>query len=214
MARGPRSVYRLAQPIRSLAHRFAYISMVAAAIGLMILGKVDVLLMDSIRAHVTDTVAPILDALSRPAESVAKAIEHVRQLSALRQENTLLRESQARLLQWQTAALRLEAENKNLRDLLNYGFKVQQTQLPLEITETYNGKEITLVRGHCDGLLTGMDGLREEDCTKIVFEVKSLVQSIWARINRPADWYDLGSFWRRYPRPRPQGAGRPNSTAA
>ena len=120
MARGPRSVYRQAQPIRSLAQRLAYISMVAAAVGLMILGKVDVLLMDSIRAHVTDTVAPILDALSRPAESVAKAIDHVRQLSALRQENTLLRESQARLLQWQTTALRLEAENKNLRDLLNY----------------------------------------------------------------------------------------------
>ncbi len=120
MARGPRPVYRQAQPIRSLAQRFAYISMVAAAVGLMILGKVDVLLMDSIRAHVTDTVAPILDALSRPVESVAKAIDHVRQLSVLRQENTLLRESQARLLQWQTAALRLEAENKNLRDLLNY----------------------------------------------------------------------------------------------
>lgn len=120
MARGPRSVYRLAQPIRGLAQRFAYISMVVAAVGLMILGKVDVLLMDSFRAHVTDTVAPILDALSRPAESVAKAIEHVRQLSALSQENALLRESQARLLQWQTAALRLEAENKNLRDLLNY----------------------------------------------------------------------------------------------
>ena len=83
MARGPRSIYRQAQPIRSLAQRFAYISMVAAAVGLMILGKVDVLLMDSIRAHVTDTVAPILDALSRPVESVAKAIDHVRQLSAL-----------------------------------------------------------------------------------------------------------------------------------
>ena len=120
MALVPRSVYRLAQPIRSLTQRVAYISMVVAAVGLMILGKVDVLLMDSIRAQVTDTVAPILDALSRPADSVAKAIEQVRQLSALSQENTLLRESQARLLQWQSAALRLEAENKNLRDLLNY----------------------------------------------------------------------------------------------
>ena len=120
MARGPRSVYRLAQPIRGLAQRFAYISMIAAAVGLMILGKVDVLLMDNIRAHVTDTVAPILDVLSRPAESVARVIDHVRQLSALSQENDRLRESQARLLQWQAAALRLEAENKNLRDLLNY----------------------------------------------------------------------------------------------
>lgn len=120
MARGPRSVYHQAQPIRVLAQRFAYISMVVAAVGLMILGKVDVILMENIRAQVTDGVAPILDALSRPAESVARAIERVRQLSVLSQENILLRESQARLLQWQTAALRLEAENKSLRDLLNY----------------------------------------------------------------------------------------------
>ncbi len=120
MARGPRSIYHLAQPIRGLAQRFAYISMVAAAVGLMILGKVDVILMESVRAQVTDTVAPILDALSRPAESVARAVDHVRQLSALNQENARLRESQARLMQWQAAALRLEAENKNLRDLLNY----------------------------------------------------------------------------------------------
>ena len=120
MARGLRSVYRLAQPIRGLAQRFAYIFMVSAAVGLIILGKVDVLLMDSIRAQVTDAVAPILNMLSRPAESVAKAVDQVRQLSALRQENIQLRESQSRLMQWQAAALRLEAENKSLRDLLNY----------------------------------------------------------------------------------------------
>ena len=38
MALVSRSIYRLAQPIRSLAQRFAYISMVAAAVGLMIVG--------------------------------------------------------------------------------------------------------------------------------------------------------------------------------
>ncbi len=120
MARGPRYVSRMAQPIRGLAQRFAYISMVAAAVGLMIVGKVDVLLMDSFRARVTDAVAPILDALSRPADAVAQVLDHVRQLSSLRLENTRLREGQARLFQWQAAALKLEAENKNLRGLLNY----------------------------------------------------------------------------------------------
>jgi len=120
MARGPRSVYRLAQPIRGLAQRFAYISLVVAAVGLMVVGKVDVLLMDSFRAHVTDAVAPILDALSRPAVTVSKAVDQFRELSALRQENVRLRQNQARLLQWQAAARRLEAENKNLRELLNF----------------------------------------------------------------------------------------------
>ncbi len=120
MARGPRSVSRLTQPIRGLAQRFAFIGLVAAAVGLMILGKVDVILMDNIRALVTDAVAPILEAVSRPADSIAKAVDQVRELAALRKENVRLRLNEAQLLQWQAAARRLEAENKNLRDLLNF----------------------------------------------------------------------------------------------
>ncbi|HJO74571.1 MAG TPA: rod shape-determining protein MreC [Rhodospirillales bacterium] len=120
MARGPRSVSRLTQPIRGLAQRFAFIGLVAAAVGLMILGKVDVILMDNIRAQVTDAVAPILEAVSRPADSIAKAVDQVRELAALRKENVRLRLNEAQLLQWQAAARRLEAENKNLRDLLNF----------------------------------------------------------------------------------------------
>jgi rod shape-determining protein MreC len=120
LARGPRSVSRLTQPIRGLAQRFAFIGLVAAAVGLMILGKVDVILMDNIRAQVTDAVAPILEAVSRPADSIAKAVDQVRELAALRKENVRLRLNEAQLLQWQAAARRLEAENKNLRDLLNF----------------------------------------------------------------------------------------------
>ena len=120
MARGPRSVSRLAQPIKGLTQRFAFIGLVGAAVGLMIMGKADFILMDNLRAHVTDAVAPILAAASRPADSVAKAVDQVRELAALRQENDRLRQNQARLLQWQAAARRLEAENRNLRDLLNF----------------------------------------------------------------------------------------------
>ncbi len=120
MQQGPKFVNRLAQPIKSLAQRFAFMGLLMAAVGMMILGKVDVLLMDSVRAHVTDTVAPILDALSRPIDSVSKAVDHVRELADLRDENQRLRENQARLLQWQAVARNLEAENRILKGLLNY----------------------------------------------------------------------------------------------
>lgn len=120
MARGPHSVSRLTQPVRSLAQRFAYIGLITAAVGLMVLGKVDLILMDNVRAHVTDAVAPVLDALSRPVDSMNRAVEQVRELAALREENARLRANQARLLQWQSAARKLEAENKNLRNLLNF----------------------------------------------------------------------------------------------
>jgi len=117
---GPRSVSRIAQAGKSLAQRFAYMGLVLTAFALMILGKVDLLLMDRFRAQVTDAVAPILDGLSRPVESVSKAVDHVRELADLKAENQRLRENQARLLQWQAAARKLEAENKILRNLLNF----------------------------------------------------------------------------------------------
>ena len=120
MPQGPRSVNRLAQPIRNLAQRFAYMGLILMAVGLLVLGKIDVLLMDNVRAQVTDAVAPILDGLSRPVDSFAKAVQLVRNLSDLRMENERLRQNEARLLQWQGVARRLEAENKALRNLLNF----------------------------------------------------------------------------------------------
>ena len=120
MRQGTKFVNRLAQPIKSLAQRFAFMGLLMAAVGMMTLGKVDVLLMDSIRAHVTDAVAPILDVLSRPIDSVSKAVDHLRELADLRDENQRLRENQARLLQWQAVARNLEAENRILKGLLNY----------------------------------------------------------------------------------------------
>lgn len=120
MQQGPRSFSRFAQAGKTIAQRFAYMGLLAAAVGLMVLGKVDLLLVDRFRAQVTDAVAPILDGLSRPVESVSNAVDHIRELADLKAENQRLRENQARLLQWQAAARRLEAENRMLRDLLNF----------------------------------------------------------------------------------------------
>ena len=120
MREGPRSIYRIAQPIKNLAQRFAFLGLLVAAVGMTFLGKVDVLLMDSLRSQVTDAVAPILDALSKPIQSVSRAVDQISELSDLRQENLRLRLNEARLLQWQGVARRLESENKGLKGLLNY----------------------------------------------------------------------------------------------
>src|SRR3546814_7063752 len=69
---------------------------------------------------VTDAVAPILDALSRPVATVAAVVEEAQALAALRTENAALKAERVRLLQWQTAAQNLMAENARLRELLNF----------------------------------------------------------------------------------------------
>ncbi len=107
-------------PIKGLIQRFAYVGLVVAAFGLMLLGKADVLLVERIRTQVTDALAPILDVLSRPVATVSDVVDQVRELASLHEENAGLREDKVRLLQWQTAARRLEAENKALRALLNF----------------------------------------------------------------------------------------------
>jgi len=115
-----RPVHRVAAPIRSLAQRFAYLGLVVAAFGLMMLGKADVVVVERFRAQITDTVAPLLDAVSRPVATVNDVIAEGREMMNLRAENAQLRKERDRLLQWEAAGRRLEAENQALQNLLNF----------------------------------------------------------------------------------------------
>lgn len=115
-----RPVHRVAAPIRSLAQRFAYLGLVVAAFGLMMLGKADVVVVEQFRAQITDAVAPLLDAVSRPVATVNDVIAEGREMMNLRAENARLRKERDRLLQWEAAGRRLEAENLALQNLLNF----------------------------------------------------------------------------------------------
>jgi len=76
--------------------------------------------MERVRANVTDAVTPILDVISKPIVSVNKMISEAKGFYSVREENLLLKQEKDRLLQWQAVARKLEAENKNLRRLLNF----------------------------------------------------------------------------------------------
>ena len=114
------SVTRLAMPVRALTQRFAFVFLVLAAVGLMLLGRSETGLVERVRAGVVDVVTPIMDALSRPAATVADGIESVRQMVQLYSENKRLTEQNERLLEWQAVARHLAAENRAFREALNY----------------------------------------------------------------------------------------------
>ena len=115
-----RPIYRITAPIRGLVQRVAYMGLVVAAFGLLMLGKADTVLVERLRVHVTDAVAPILDMVSRPAATISEVAAEVRELAAIRADNARLRNERARLLQWQAVARQLEAENKALQELLHF----------------------------------------------------------------------------------------------
>lgn len=106
-------------PLRSWNQRMTLVLLGAAAVALLTIEKTSPDLAEGARGAAADIVAPILDLLSRPSTTAAQAIDSVRELGRLRAENARLKEEQARLIQWQTVARRLDHENQELRQVLN-----------------------------------------------------------------------------------------------
>jgi len=116
----PRLLSGLSQPARTMAQRLVYLALVLLSVAVMILGKVDASKMERVRVVVTDAVAPILDGISRPVESINRFVAEARELYAIRAVDAKLKQENVRLLQWQTVARKLEAENAALRKLVNF----------------------------------------------------------------------------------------------
>jgi rod shape-determining protein MreC len=113
------SVSRVATPVKTWAPRFAFLILVAVAFALMLLGKSNAPVIERTRTAFTDMVTPMLDVMSRPVDSISEMVAGAQELVDLKAEMAELREQNDRLLQWQSAARRLEAENDSLKGLLN-----------------------------------------------------------------------------------------------
>ncbi len=110
--------HRSSPPWRATLRRFAFLAFATAAIGLLVLGKANPEMMERTRVAIADSAAPLLAALARPAAAFTDGIEGMRRWIRLHEENAQLRREGERLRHWQAVALRLEAENKALRQLL------------------------------------------------------------------------------------------------
>lgn len=113
------SEIRVASPLKAWASRFALLLLVGAAFGLMLIGRTNTFIVEETRTAVTDMVTPILAAVSQPVDTFSGIIEQAESFTRLSAENQALKEQNARLLQWQAVARRLEAENAALRNLNN-----------------------------------------------------------------------------------------------
>jgi len=111
---------RLATPLKAWAQRFLFLLLAAAAFGLMLLGKADIAIIERARTAVQDAVAPLLEGLAKPVDTVNGIIDYASELATLQATNEALRAENERLLQWQATAREVMAENERLRLLLNF----------------------------------------------------------------------------------------------
>lgn len=118
--RGKGPEIRTAQPLRTAAQRLLFLLFLGTAVGLMVIGRTDPAAFERARTQVMDTLAPILDTLSRPVEAIDAGLAEIRYLIDLRAENARLRHDVERLREWQAVARRLEVENAQMRALLAF----------------------------------------------------------------------------------------------
>lgn len=111
---------RLSMPMRAAAQRLALPFLVLVSVGLIVVGKADILLVDRFRADLNDALAPVFEAIAMPINAVASGARRFQDHFTVYEENQRLREENARLLQWQEVAQRLKTENEELRQMLHF----------------------------------------------------------------------------------------------
>jgi rod shape-determining protein MreC len=109
---------RLSPQMRTALQRTTLPILVLLSGAIIVLGKADQLLFNSVRTKVADTVAPVLDALAQPLNAAGDVVDRAKMVVNTYQENVRLEAENARLLQWQQTARNLAAENQELRGLL------------------------------------------------------------------------------------------------
>ncbi len=111
---------RLSIPLRQALSRLTLPVLIAAAFGLMVLGKADTLLAERMRMALADTMAPLFALIAEPVISAHRALADAEGLMTLRSENQQLRLDNEQLRRWQAVALALDAENATLKANLRW----------------------------------------------------------------------------------------------
>ncbi|MEI9995489.1 MAG: rod shape-determining protein MreC [Rhizomicrobium sp.] len=91
----------------------------ALAVALILIGKAQSNLFDRARANVTDWAAPALQVVRTPLAGLDRWIGSIGNLFSVYQENLRLKEENARLRQWQNAAVVLDGRVKRYQLLLH-----------------------------------------------------------------------------------------------
>jgi rod shape-determining protein MreC len=162
--------------VRHALARLTLPVMVVASFGLMLVGKVDTVLVDRARMAVYDASAPIYAALAEPIGQLRNAVGEVAGLWGLREENARLRDENERLRRWQSVALTLDAENRQLKAAMHWIPDPAASYVTARVVADAGGmyaKAVLLSVGPDHGLRKGQIALDERGLVGRITEVGS-----------------------------------------
>jgi len=128
----------------------------------------------SVRSSATDIAAPIVTLVSKPVENVALFLGDLSGLAELQSYNIRLEQENARLREWYQKALLLEAENRSLRNLLNFKLPAKHSFITTNvISDSRNAfvKSVLVKAGENDGVQKGQAVLSGDGLIGRIIEV-------------------------------------------
>lgn len=97
--------------------RLSLLVLMIASLSLMAMNQANNQTVARLRTGFMDTLAPIAAVVAKPFDAVASIGSWFTEMAQLRSENIALKNVNAQLLQWQSIAKGMEAENRSLRSL-------------------------------------------------------------------------------------------------
>jgi rod shape-determining protein MreC len=172
-SRSPEWVFVSVLSWRALTHRFSFILFIILALGLLLLGRIQPVLVEGARAHIVDGIAPVLDAVARPMLAVENTIANFKSYLNLREENEQLRASNAQLKQWQNAVVSLQNENHELHGLLHFKVEPGLAYISARVIADTGGpfvRGLIVTAGKVDGVREGMAAMTGDGLVGRVIE--------------------------------------------
>lgn len=144
--------------------RFSLVILLFVAVGVILFSFARPGTGEELRAQATDIMAPGLSVISQPITSVSSLISTLANVTELRAENERLKAENEKLRQYQTAAMRLEAENKGLRGLLKMKADPARRVVTAKVIADVGGpfvRNVIVTAGSDDGVRSGLVALAE-----------------------------------------------------
>jgi rod shape-determining protein MreC len=143
---------------------------------MIVVGKADQVVFESLSTSLTDAVAPMLDVLAEPMAALDTAIDRAQRILAVYRENARLAGENEALLGWRQAALRLASENAELRELLKLAPEPPISHLTARVIAEPGGayaKSVIVNAGRENGVIRGEAAVTGEGLAGRVSEVGS-----------------------------------------
>jgi rod shape-determining protein MreC len=114
------SIIGAASPIKIWLQRFAFVLLLTIAFMTLLVGKADTVAVSRARMALIDGLAPLLDAVATPIQTVRRTVTDISDYMHLADENRALKAQNDTLMEWQRVARELQAQNNSLRNLLKF----------------------------------------------------------------------------------------------